>query len=76
MTADVVNFPGITKLDLPVERILEGATKAELTGVVVLGYTQDGRLYAASSWADGGEVLWLMELTKRKLMTIAEDMMP
>jgi hypothetical protein len=61
----------VTRLDLPVERILDGATKAKLESVVVMGYRDDGTEYFASSYADGGDVLWLMERCKRKLMDIA-----
>lgn len=71
---NVVNLPCITKLDLPPDRIIEAAAKADLAGVVVLGYTQDGDAYIASSYADGGNVMWLMELCKAKLLKIAGEL--
>lgn len=65
--SNVVNFTGITKLDLPPDRILEQA-QGTLEGVVILGYTKDGREYFASSYADGGDVLWLLERLKKQLL--------
>jgi hypothetical protein len=35
----------------------------------VLGYDKDGEFYAASSTADGGEVIYLCELLKHKLLS-------
>lgn len=73
MADNVVPFNGMTRLDVPAERILQKAIEAGLDKVVVMGWDSDGDLYTASSMADGGEVLWVMELTKRRLMDIAED---
>ena len=63
----VLPFHGLTKLDIPVDRILEGA-KGKLDSVVILGYDEAGEEYFASSIADGGEVLWLLERCKQELM--------
>ena len=60
-------FHGLTKLDIPVDRILDG-TKDKLDSVVILGYDKDREEYFASSIADGGEVLWLLERCKQELM--------
>lgn len=70
--SNVVNLPCITRLDLPPDRILEGAQGKGLTGVFVMGYTEDGEVYFASSYADGGTVMWLMELAKKRLLQIAD----
>lgn len=70
---DVVNWPGVTKLDLPPERVLRAALDAKLSGVVILGYTEDGREYFASSYADGGEVVWLTERAKLALFRKADE---
>lgn len=69
---NVVHWPGVTKLDLPVERILDRAAEAKLSGALVVGWTEDGEFYAASSYADGGDLLWLLEMTKRKLFEAAD----
>lgn len=65
--SNVVEFGGVTKLDIPVDRILAKAADAGLTDAVVIGYGADGEFYFASSLADGGDVLWLLELAKRRL---------
>lgn len=65
---NVVKFPGITRLDVDPERVLEAAL-GQLEGVVVLGLTKDGEEeYFASSYADGGTVMWLLERCKKKLL--------
>ena len=66
---NVLYLRGITKLDLPPDRILEQAI-GDLQGVVVLGYDKEGNEYFAASYADGGEVLWLMERLKKKLLEV------
>ena len=63
----------ITRLDLPPDRILEGAMD-KLQGVVVLGYKENGTSYFASSYADGGTVIWLMEQAKKRLLDMADEM--
>ena len=67
----VLPFGGLTKLDIPVDRILEEA-KGKLDSVVILGYDKDEEEYFASSMADGGEVLWLLERCKIVLMGMEE----
>ena len=67
MSAEIFTFSGITKLDIPADRVLDAA-KGNLQGVMVLGYDLDGNFYAASSYADGGNALWLLELCKQRLM--------
>lgn len=67
---NVLQFTGITRLDLDPDVILEN-TKGSLAGVVLLGYDHDGREYFASSYADGGDVLWLLERMKLMLLNTA-----
>lgn len=67
----VVNFTGITKLDIPADRVLEAAIGI-LDKVVVMGYDHEGREYFASSIADGGDVLWLPERSKKKLLEVCK----
>ena len=69
MSAKVIPLGCITKLDLPVDRVLESA-KGKLEGVVLLGYDNDGNSYFASTYADGGDVLWLLECAKKQLLEI------
>ncbi|MBX3703980.1 MAG: hypothetical protein KF822_09420 [Steroidobacteraceae bacterium] len=68
MTAKVIEWNGITRHDVPAERILQGALDHGMEGVVLMGYDNDGELYLASSYADGGTVLWLMEQLRHRLM--------
>lgn len=70
---EVVQWRGITKLDLPPDRVLEGAAEAKLSGVVVLGYDADGNHFFSSSYADGGEVLWLLEKCKKRLLEMGDE---
>lgn len=67
-TGTVVVFPGQTKLDIPAERVLEAAKLAELTDVVIVGYDKNKEEWFASSIADGGTVLWLIERLKKQLL--------
>lgn len=71
MSAKIIPFTGITKLDMPADRVLEAAS-GQLEGVVVIGFDHAGELYAASSYADGGTVLWLLEQCKTQLLRAVE----
>lgn len=73
MTADVIIWPHPTKLPIPAERVAQGALEADLESIFVLGFTKAGGVYLASNKADGGEVLWLMEIAKARLMKIAGE---
>ena len=68
---DVIRFPGITRLDLDPDRVLQEAV-GKMEGVVIVGYDKDGDEYFASSYADGGTTLWLLERCKHKLMKIGD----
>jgi hypothetical protein len=68
----VVDIGCITKLDLPADRVLEAA-KGEFEGVVLLGFKTDGTTYFASTYADGGTVVWLLELCKKQLLEVASQ---
>jgi len=68
----VVGFTGVTTLNSNPESVLENA-KGKLDGVVILGYDKDGEEWFASSYADGGDTLWLMERLKLKLLTVYSD---
>ena len=74
MTAQVIPLGNITRLDLPVERVLDAArSRLDDGGVVVLGWDKGQELYFASSIADGGEVIWLLEMAKKRLLEAAEE---
>lgn len=65
----VIPIGCITKLDLPIDMVLDAA-KGKLDSVVLAGYDKEGELYFASTMADGGEVLWLIEQLKMKLLNV------
>ena len=70
---EVVNLGGVTRLNLPTDRILEESKgRCSSNGVLVMGYDDDGSFFFKSSIADGGEVLWLLELAKKRLMEVGE----
>ena len=69
---NVIPIGCVTRLDLPVEQVLEAAKGQGLAGVVLLGYREDGEQYFASTYADGGNVLWLLERCKKQLLEMGE----
>jgi hypothetical protein len=70
--SNVIPLGNITRLDLPADRILEQAI-GKMDGVVIMGYDKDGAEYFASSYADGGYVLWLAEKMKKRLLEVSVD---
>jgi len=70
-TAKVIPLNNITRLDLPVDQVLEQA-KGQLKSVVLLGYDNDGKEYFASSIADGAEVNWLLDRCKLQLLDMVD----
>jgi len=66
--AEVLIFDGITRLDYPVERVLDAAKGC--AEVVVVGFDAEGKFYFSSSKANGPDALWLLELAKKRLMDI------
>lgn len=68
MSDDKVVYLDIeTKLDLPPDRILEGA-KESLESVIIIGRTEEGDLYLSSSKADIYEVNYMLDTAKFFLM--------
>lgn len=67
--SNIIPIGGITTLDIPEDQILEEA-KGKMNGVVLMGWKEDGELYFASSFSDGGSVLWLMEKCKEALLNV------
>lgn len=64
---EVIQFNGITKLDLDADTVLEN-TKGRLEGFVIAGYDKEGNEFFSSTYADGGTVLWLIERLKKRLL--------
>lgn len=64
----IIRFPGVTKLDVPVDTVLTKALENNLKSAIVLGWDQHDEGYYASSVAEGAEVLWLLESMKYVLL--------
>ena len=69
----VVILDMVTTHDIPAERVLRGALDADLEQVTIVGVGADGEEYFASSVADGGSVLWMIERAKLKLLQVVDD---
>lgn len=67
-TAKVIQFTGITKLDLDPDTVLENL-KGTFEGFVICGYSKGGEEFFSSTYADGGTALWLLERCKRELLS-------
>lgn len=66
--AQIIQFhSGESRLDIDPDLILEGA-KGELQDAVVIGFRKDGSFFFASTHADGGTIMWLLESAKLKLL--------
>lgn len=74
MTDNVVPFNGLTRLDLPPERVLARAIEEGLKSAVVVGWTADGKTYFASSLADSAEIIYLFERAKHDLLKMEDDL--
>jgi hypothetical protein len=72
VTAEVVNLDVVTTLPIPVERIIRKAGDADLDQVIIIGVDKAGELFFSSSEADGGTVLWWLELAKKRLLDIGD----
>lgn len=69
---NVLPFKGITRLNLPPDQVLEKAM-GQLDSVIIIGYDKEEGHYFASSIADGGTCLWLVEKFKRELLSIGDE---
>lgn len=74
MSAEVLEFTGVTKLDLDPARLLESAKDADLAEVVICGVDQNGNEYFASSVADAGTAGWHLDRAKWNLMRQVDRM--
>lgn len=70
---DVTDFPGVTRLPSDPARVIEHASQAGLTSVVIIGFKEDGSEYFRASDADGGDVLWHLERAKHKLISMPDE---
>jgi hypothetical protein len=68
MTAEIVNFPGTTKCDVPVANVLDAAVSCDLKEAIVIGREQDGTAFYASSLGDAGHIILELEKFKKMLL--------
>ena len=69
---DIVDFTGQTQGDVDVEDVLDGGK--HLAVVVVMGYTEDGEEYFASSTGDAPLCYFLAGRYKRILEGLADEL--
>ncbi len=67
--SNVIPFTGITTLDLDADITLENL-KGKLKGFVIVGYATDDKEFFASTYADGGTALGLLERLKKQLLDV------
>ena len=70
--SNVIDLPVVTSLDHDPARILAKACDEKFKSVVIVGVTEDGEEYFASSAADGADVLWYLERAKLKLLQVPD----
>jgi hypothetical protein len=66
--AQIIQLDQPTRAGAEPAQILRGAIAANLDQVLVIGWTPAGELYAASSTADAGEHIWLIETLKNAIL--------
>ena len=69
--SNVEDLDVVTRLDIPSDKILKKAI-GNVNDVIIIGWNEEGELYFASSKANGGDVLWLLELAKKRLLEACE----
>ena len=63
--AEIIEMGGVTRLDIPADKVLKGAI-GKLDQVVIVGIESDGKgYYAASSTTKLIKILGLLEMAKR-----------
>lgn len=65
---DVVILDVDTSLDLPLDRILDGARDNGVSDCLLLGYTEGDQFYMASQTVDAGKLLVLLERARDLLV--------
>lgn len=65
---NVVLFTGLTRLDIPAQRVIERALTEDLDNVVVIGTWSNGDYYFAAPTADTGRILYHLERARNSIM--------
>ena len=67
MDEKIVEFPGTTVLEVPVDRVLMGAVDNNLSKVLVIGLNENDDIYVAASTGKAETLVFLLELAKFEL---------
>jgi hypothetical protein len=71
--ADVIYPQFLTRLKKEAGRVIEALPAPdEWDEIVVIGYLKNGEDYIATNIADGPDMLWLLEMAKKKLLDTAD----
>jgi hypothetical protein len=70
--SNVVNLPVVTRLNLNADRTLESLI-GKLEGFVLAGYDREGIEFFSSTYADGGDALWLLKRCEMALLSREEE---
>jgi hypothetical protein len=70
--SNVIQLPVITTLDSDADLTLKNLD-GKLKGFVLAGYDLDGNEFFSSTYADGGDALWLIERFKKALLDNVDE---
>lgn len=71
--SNVIDLPVTTTLDIPPDKVLEGA-KGKVDEVFVIGWDKDDNLWLSSSSSDMRKVNWLLDCAKHKIFSDVGDL--
>ena len=67
--SDVIDFPGMTRNPIPVDKVLSGEALNACTDVLCLGWKEDGSLLIACSEKSYRANIYMLEVAKALLLT-------
>ena len=65
---EIKNVHYLQSAEMPVEKIYKTALDARLETATIVGWTQDGKLFIASTQGKCGDVYWDLNLAAREMM--------
>lgn len=65
MTAKIIDFPGMTILDLDPKKVLAAVPSEEIENLILIGMTKDGEFYYAGTTSHVPTMLWYLECFKK-----------
>jgi len=68
---EITTLGVVTTLQMPASSILRNINDLNIVdSLVVVGWDNDGDLFFAANYSDGGDAILLLELAKRKLLDL------